>query len=111
MKQYIESLRRVGDLGCAAFAPGHGEVIDEPRRIVDWIIDHRLGREAKVLAALAANPGMTTHELVPHVYQDVDKKLFGWAERSLLAHLLKLEEDERAIRNGERWTGTGEPTR
>ena len=93
MKHYIESLRRLRELDCAALAPGHGELIDDPQRVIDWIIEHRLEREAKVAAALAANPDLTTRELVPHVYKDVDEKLYGWAERSLLAHLLKLEED------------------
>jgi len=93
MKQYIESLRRVRDLDCNALAPGHGEIIRDPEGVVSWIIDHRLEREAKVIVALQANSNLTTRELVPHVYKDVDKKLYGWAERSLLAHLIKLEED------------------
>jgi hypothetical protein len=59
-----------------------------------------------VRAALAANPGLTARELVPQVYKDVDKKLYTWAERSLLAHLLKLEDDENAVRLGERWRAT-----
>ena len=103
MKQYIESLRRVRDLRCAALAPGHGDVITDPERAIDWIIDHRLEREAKVAAALAENPGLTTRELVPHVYRDVDKKLYRLAERSLLAHLEKLLEEERASLDDERW--------
>jgi len=103
MKQYIESLRRVNRLECDALAPGHGDLIHDPKRVVDWIIDHRLEREAKVLAALRANPGMTTRELVPHVYKDVDPKLYGWAERSLLAHLIKLQEDAEASRTDGLW--------
>jgi glyoxylase-like metal-dependent hydrolase (beta-lactamase superfamily II) len=103
MKQYIESLRRVRELDCAALAPGHGELIDDPGRVIDWIIDHRLEREAKVIAAVQANPNLTTRELVPHVYKDVDKKLYSWAERSLLAQLNKLEEDEAAVRVNDRW--------
>ncbi len=95
MRHYIESLRRCKGLGCSALAPGHGEVIDNPQRAIDWIIDHRLEREAKVLAAMQANPGLSTHELVPHVYQDIDPKLYGWAERSLLAHVIKLQEEGR----------------
>jgi len=105
MKQYIESLRRVRDLDCNALAPGHGEIIRDPERVISWIIDHRLEREAKVIVALQANPNLTTRELVPHVYKDVDKKLYGWAERSLLAHLIKLEEDGVAGRAGGRWQG------
>jgi len=130
MKQYIESLRRLRSMGCAALAPGHGEVIHDPERAIDWIIEHRLAghgevihdperaidwiiehrleREARVVAALKANPDITTRELVPHVYKDVDKKLYGLAERSLLAHLIKLEEDGLSILANDRWTLLGE---
>jgi len=103
MKHYIESLQRCKELQCAALAPGHGEVIGDPTRAIDWIIEHRLEREAKVLAAVNANAGLTTHELVPHIYQDVDPKLYGWAERSLLAHVLKLEADGVASSMDGRW--------
>ncbi len=106
MKQYIESLRRVRDLDCEALAPGHGEIIRDPERVIDWIIDHRLEREAKIVVALKANPNLTPRELVPHVYKDVDKKLYGWAERSLLAHLVKLEEDETAVCRDQRWVAS-----
>jgi glyoxylase-like metal-dependent hydrolase (beta-lactamase superfamily II) len=103
MKQYIESLRRLRSMGCAALAPGHGELIHDPERAIDWIIEHRLEREARVVAALKANPNITTRELVPHVYKDVDKKLYGLAERSLLAHLIKLQEDCVATNNDALW--------
>lgn len=106
MKQYIESLRRIGGLGCTALAPGHGEIVGDPGRLVDWIVEHRLEREAKVVAALQVHRDLTSHELVPHVYQDVDPKLYGWAERSLLAHLIKLEEDGAAACRGGRWQAT-----
>lgn len=106
MKHYIESLEKCRDLGCAALAPGHGEVIDDPVRAIDWIIRHRLEREARVLAAVRANPGLTTRELVPHVYADVAKHLYRLAERSLLAHVLKLEADGAAGRSDERWRAT-----
>jgi len=103
MKHYLESLAKVKALHPAALAPGHGELITDPDRAIDWIVDHRLEREAKVVAALRDAPGLTSMELVPHVYQDVDKKLYGWAERSLLAHLLKLEADGVAARKDMRW--------
>lgn len=103
MKHYLQSLQRVRDVQCEAIAPGHGEIINDPDRAIDWIINHRLERESRVAAALAANPNLTTRKLVPHVYKDVDKKLYGLAERSLLAHLLKLEDDGAARRVNERW--------
>lgn len=103
MKHYIESLRRLKVIRCESLLPGHGERIDDPVRAIDWIIDHRLQREAKVLAALQANPGLSSRDLVPHVYQDVAEHLFGLAERSLLAHLLKLEADRVAICDNDEW--------
>jgi hypothetical protein len=87
----------------AALLPGHGELIDDPDRAIDWIIEHRLQREAKIVAALRENQNLTPSELVPHVYQDVPQRLYGLAERSLLAHLLKLEEDEVASNTEGRW--------
>lgn len=106
MKHYIESLHKCRDLNCVALAPGHGELIEDPIRAIDWIIDHRLEREAKVLAAVKANPGLTTRDLVSHVYQDVAPHLYRLAERSLLAHVLKLESDGAAERSDERWRAT-----
>ena len=104
MNEYLASLRRVKDLAPSALAPGHGELVSDPETLIDWIIGHRLERESKVVAALQASPGLTTQELVPRVYQDVDPKLHGWAERSLLAHLIKLDEDGNARQTGGRWT-------
>lgn len=104
MKDYLVSLARLKEFQPAALAPGHGELIHDPDRSIDWIIDHRLEREAQVVAAIKANPGLTTMELVAHVYKDVDQKLYGWAERSLLAHLLKLEGDGAAIQETKRWS-------
>ncbi len=103
MQHYIESLQRCKELKAAALAPGHGGIIKDPDRVIDWIIAHRLEREAKVAVAVAAHPNHTSHELVPHVYQDVAPRLYGWAERSLLAHLLKLEDDGRAVQKNGRW--------
>ena len=103
MQHYIESLQRCKALDCDVLAPGHGELIADPERAIDWIIEHRLEREAKVLAAVAANPDLTTRELVPHVYKDVAEKLYRLAERSLLAHILKLEADRVVVQDNGRW--------
>lgn len=95
MAHYIESLLKCKALACSALAPGHGGVIEDPVRAIDWIVDHRRQREAKVRAAMQAHPGLSTRELVPHVYAEIDPKLYGWAERSLLAHVLKLQAEAK----------------
>lgn len=106
MSHYIAALQRVKAMRCDALAPGHGDVINDPDRVIDWIIRHRLKREARVAAALAENANLTVRELVPHVYQDVDERLYGWAERSLLAHLEKLADDGAAKCVGTRWVAS-----
>lgn len=107
MKHYIESLRRLKSVDIASIAPGHGEVFTNPYEVIDWIVQHRLEREARVVAALEDHAGLTSTELVPFVYTDVDARLYKWAERSLLAHLLKLHQEARAIRSGDRWRLAG----
>ncbi len=103
MSHYIASLKKVRAMQPAALLPGHGGRIDDPRGVIDWTIDHRLQRESSVRAALEANPRLTSAELVPHVYKDVPEHLHGWAERSLLAHLLKLQADGVADAIDECW--------
>jgi glyoxylase-like metal-dependent hydrolase (beta-lactamase superfamily II) len=106
MSDYLSSLEHLMDKVLTTIAPGHGDPIGSPYEAIDWIISHRLEREAKVVAALEEHPDLTTAELVPHVYGDVHKKLHGIAERSLLAHLLKLEDEEKANQDSDRWSST-----
>jgi len=103
MSDYLTSLETLMEKAMTALAPGHGDPIERPYEAIDWIIKHRLEREAKVFATLVAHSNMTTGELVAFVYDDVHERLHGIAERSLLAHLQKLERDERATEGDGRW--------
>lgn len=102
MAEYLESLARLQRLDVEAILPGHGPVLHDPRTVLANLVAHRLGREAKVYGALDRD-GRAIDELVLHVYDDVDPALHGFARYSLLAHLLKLERDGRARRDGARW--------
>ena len=103
MQRYIESLERLKSLDLVALAPGHGPLIENPDELVDWLIDHRLKREAKIVTSLENYSGLSVRDLTPVVYDEVDKKLYGLAERSLLAHLLKLEAEGRARNENDKW--------
>lgn len=103
MGHYIESLERLKTLKLSALAPGHGPLIENPDEVVAWLINHRMQREAKVVAALEHHANLNVRDLTPFVYAEVDKKLYHLAERSLLAHLLKLEKEDRACRENEKW--------
>lgn len=107
MGAYLRSLEGLETRDLAALAPGHGNVIENPNEAIERLIEHRLRREAKVARALAAHAGSTLESLVRHVYDDVDAALHPIAERSLLAHLLKLEADARAVQRGTAWWPAG----
>lgn len=96
MSDYVASLRLLLDEPAQRMAPGHGEVIEEPRKALEWTLEHRLERERKVLDALRKQPGTTARALVEAVYQDVPDYLHTVATLSLEAHLIKLVEDARA---------------
>ncbi len=103
MADYLTSLAKIRDRHPAALLPGHGDRIDDPTRAINWIIDHRLEREARVLDAVRAHPGSTTRALVSVVYREVPEQLHRLAERSLLAHLEKLEAEQRVDGAGGVW--------
>ena len=86
MKQYIQSLEKLKEYDIEKIAPGHGEVLESPHQVAEWIINHRLAREEKVFAALKEVSRGTPDSLVEKVYDDVDPSLFPIAKASLLAH-------------------------
>ncbi|MDE2449462.1 MAG: MBL fold metallo-hydrolase [Gammaproteobacteria bacterium] len=105
MAAYIGSLESLLREPVDYLAPGHGTLMPDPRAAIRGLIQHRLRREAKVLAALARQQPADLAVLVRRVYDDVSPQLHALAERSLLAHLLKLEADGRARRGADGWTG------
>ena len=96
MAVYLEQLERLKTIRMRAIAPGHGEVIDDPRAKVDEYLTHRRAREAKVVAALGAAGTATIDELLPVVYDDVPEERHWIAKSSLWAHLRKLGDDGEA---------------
>jgi glyoxylase-like metal-dependent hydrolase (beta-lactamase superfamily II) len=103
MSEYLDSLARLQRLDLAAILPGHGPVLDDPAAVLAGLVAHRLGREAKVQRALATE-ARALEDLMPHVYDDVDPALHGFARYSLLAHLLKLQEEGLANCADDRWS-------
>ena len=94
----LERLRRLPELKVILSA--HGPAIGGARAKIEEYIAHRLERERNVLAAVRAGAA-TPAEVVARVYTDVHPKMHALAERSVLAHLLKLEEDRLVMRAGE----------
>lgn len=95
MAQYLASLERMRDRGERVLLPAHGPTIhDGPRKLTEYLA-HRRMREQRVIDALAGAP-KPVRELLETVYSDTPRILWGLAERSLLAHLGKLEREGTA---------------
>ena len=109
MQVYLDSLQRLLALDVAAFAPGHGHVIERPHEEARRLIAHRLKREQKVLDAFAAKNPATLDELLPLVYDDVPQQVHAVARRSLHAHLIKLAGDRRVSESGGVWSAAARP--
>ena len=103
MQHYIESLRRMLNYRVEHLAPGHGDLIGNPRGEIEHLIAHRLKREAKVVDALTRLGAVSIETLTPVVYDDVDPVMHSWAAMSLHAHLLKLRDDGRAGEQDTLW--------
>jgi len=97
MKAYIESLQLLLRYPLRLIAPGHGEVMEDSRAIVEWLVNHRLERERKVIEGLRRLVRAPVEELVKVVYDDVDTGLHEAAKLSLTAHLIKLHREKRAV--------------
>jgi glyoxylase-like metal-dependent hydrolase (beta-lactamase superfamily II) len=102
MASYMDGLRLLLARDDRVFYGGHGPVLPEPQALVRAMLVHRVGREAAVLGALGAEP-RAPMAIMNALYTELDSGLKKAAERTVLAHLLKLEAEGRAVRDGEGW--------
>jgi glyoxylase-like metal-dependent hydrolase (beta-lactamase superfamily II) len=102
MSAYLATLERLAELAPARIFPGHGDVIDAPTGVIAHYIAHRREREKQIAASLVGGP-MTTSDVLADVYPDVDPALLLLARQSATAHLRKLVDDGRVLRQGEDW--------
>jgi ribonuclease/clavin/mitogillin len=99
---YLASLNRLLQLAPVRAWPAHGPVIEDPLALIHYYLDHRRQREEQVLAALA--DGLATVEAITdRIYTNLAPALTPMARESVLAHLVKLEEERRARRAGPSW--------
>lgn len=94
MTAYLDALDRL-DAACAAagadfILPAHGHVLGRARATIASLRQHRLAREAKVLAAMRAQPEGTPDDWVALAYDDVPPRVWPLAKRSMLAHVERI---------------------
>jgi recombination protein RecT len=96
MGAYLDSLDTL-DEACATggvdfILPAHGYVLGSARDAIAYLKMHRLRREARILAAMRAQPQGTPEEWLPAAYGDVPQRMWPVAARSLAAHVERIRE-------------------
>ena len=102
MRTYLNSLARLRGLPIKTVFPAHGPAQQDGLRLIGKLLEHRQERENKIIQALGVNV-QGIDELLPRVYDDVAPSVYPVAARSLLAGLIKLEEDGVCRRHPQGW--------
>ena len=106
---YLRSLRRVQALAPARVLPAHGPPIEDPSAVIEqYLAAPSSPRSADRDRARrrAATPWTPSLE---RIYTGLTPQLGPLARQSVLAHLIKLEQEGLARRDGERWRWSRNP--
>ena len=107
MAAYMASLDKLHRREDRVYYPAHGAPVDNPRQFVRGLIGHRRQRERQILKLLDDGMQGIEAELVPAMYKGTDRKLWPAAGRSVLAHLIDLEQRGMVRHTAGRWTING----
>ena len=92
MRAYMDSLAKVAGRHDATLWPTHGNPVTEPQPFLEAYLDHRVDREAQVLARVRAGDAQIV-DIVKVLYANVREELHKAAGRSVFSHLVKLIDD------------------
>lgn len=97
MASYFFTLEDVLDSEPNRLFPAHGPTVEDGVGKLNEYMSHRKMRERQVVQGLTELGGATPFDLVPAIYAEVPEFLHPIAARSVLAHLIKLVEEERVL--------------
>jgi glyoxylase-like metal-dependent hydrolase (beta-lactamase superfamily II) len=102
LADYLASLELVLRRDDEVLYPTHGGPRHDVRSYVTALYEHRLDREHQILEQLRGGPHRV-EEIVEVLYADVRSELHKAAGRSVLAHLVKLQGEERVGAEADLW--------
>ncbi len=102
MADYMRSLTLLIERDDRVYYPAHGPQVDNPQRLARGMMVHRKQREAQILKMLAQGTGLIA-DMVPSMYKGIDQRLYPAAGRSVLAHLIDMQERGIVFPAGEGW--------
>lgn len=86
---FMTSCRKLAARADRVYYPGHGDPVTDPKTRIDWLITHRLTREAQILRQLDQRP-QDIPSLTEAIYADTPPALLPAARRNVFAHLIDL---------------------
>ncbi|MEM7737942.1 MAG: hypothetical protein AAF267_19355, partial [Deinococcota bacterium] len=98
LRAYLASLARLETVDANTLAPSHGAVSLQPHKLLEKAKTHKHNREQQILDTLEEPQSLDA--LTSKLYPDVTGVVYDFAQRSLQAHLVKLEHDGRIRQNG-----------
>lgn len=104
MAQYLDSLRRLASFSPTRLFPSHGPSLDDGADSLHRYVQHRLAREARVVAALKQIGLASLDALADVAYADAPHAPRFLLHASLLSHLHKLSADGRVRGAGDAWS-------
>jgi glyoxylase-like metal-dependent hydrolase (beta-lactamase superfamily II) len=99
MIEYFASLRAAEALHPSVVYPGHGPTITDPAHLFQQYIERRSLREREIVEELRSGP-KTIEQIVTPLYPDVLPHFRRAAGATVLAHLIKLETEQRVTHDG-----------
>jgi glyoxylase-like metal-dependent hydrolase (beta-lactamase superfamily II) len=91
---YLAALQRLIEMPLELLCPGHGPPVSEPQHKLREYLQHRLDRERRLIAALAAGE-REVQGMLDAAWSDVPQQVRPFAAITLAAHLDKLEQEGR----------------
>jgi glyoxylase-like metal-dependent hydrolase (beta-lactamase superfamily II) len=103
MAAYMASLDKLMGRDDRIYYPGHGEAVENPRRLVRGMLGHRKQREGQILRLLGEG-ARPIPAMVDRMYVGLDSRLVPAAARSVLAHLIDLRTRGLVAEDAVGWT-------
>lgn len=96
---YMKSLQKILNLKPSVIYPGHGNVVEDPIKKIEYYIAHRNQREQQILEALKNNSQKQLNEmdLVRIIYMETPEHLWQAAAYNVNHHLTKLTKENKVL--------------
>ena len=85
LQQYERSLKRLRDMPIRKMYPGHGNIIDQPKQVIQQKLDRLEKKEQIILNSVTKR--QTAADVAKKVYRDKYEKLFPLVMSKVIGHL------------------------